>query len=140
MRKLIVFLTPALIILAGILVVKYREDMVTWMTIGLGAIFFMAGVISCISYYIQRKHVQKIREKIADGISLMDANGNVVEQSMPTFPIVGIGSLVLGVVLASMPETFLNGASLLWLLWLPRLVVLCTQQPLWHPRRAEGDD
>ena len=98
MRKLIVFLTPALIILAGILVVKYREDMVTWMTIGLGAIFFMAGVISCISYYIQRKHVQKIREKIADGISLMDANGNVVEQSMPTFPIVGIGSLVLGIV------------------------------------------
>ena len=95
MRKLIVFLTPALIILAGILVVKYREDMVTWMTIGLGAIFFMAGVISCISYYIQRKHVQKIREKIADGISLMDANGNVVEQSMPTFPIVGIGSLFL---------------------------------------------
>ena len=109
MRKLIVFLTPALIILAGILVVKYREDMVTWMTIGLGAIFFMAGVISCISYYIQRKHVQKLRDKIADGISLVDANGNVIEQSMPTFPIVGIGSLVLGIVLASMPETFLNG-------------------------------
>ena len=78
MRKLIVFLTPALIILAGILVVKYREDMVTWMTIGLGAIFFMAGVISCISYYIQ------------------------------------IGSLVLGVVLASMPETFLNGLTFIF--------------------------
>ena len=114
MRKLIVFSTPALLILAGILVVKYREDMVTWMTIGLGAIFFMAGVISCISYYIQRKHVQKIREKIADGISLMDANGNVVEQSMPTFPIVGIGSLVLGIVLASMPETFLNGLTFIF--------------------------
>ena len=119
MRKLIVFLTPALIILAGILVVKYREDMVTWMTIGLGAIFFMAGVISCISYYIQRKHVQKIREKIADGISLMDANGNVVEQSMPTFPIVGIGSLVLGIVLASMPETFLN-----WLTYIFAAIIL----------------
>ena len=111
MRKLIVFSTPALLILAGILVVKYREDMVTWMTIGLGAIFFMAGVISCISYYIQRKHVQKLRDKIADGISLVDANGNVIEQSMPTFPIVGIGSLFLGIVLASMPETFLNGLA-----------------------------
>ena len=119
MRKLIVFLTPALIILAGILVVKYREDMVTWMTIGLGAIFFMAGVISCISYYIQRKHVQKIREKIADGISLMDANGNVVEQSMPTFPIVGVGSLILGVILASMPETFLN-----WLTYIFAAIIL----------------
>ena len=58
MRKLIVFSTPALLILAGILVVKYREDMVTWMTIGLGAIFFMAGVISCISYYIQLSLMQ----------------------------------------------------------------------------------
>ena len=114
MRKLIVFSTPALLILAGILVVKYREDMVTWMTIGLGAIFFMAGVISCISYYIQRKHVQKLRDKIADGISLVDANGNVIEQSMPTFPIVGIGSLFLGIVLASMPETFLNGLTFIF--------------------------
>ena len=114
MKKLLAFLTPALIILSGILVVKYREDMVTWMTIGLGAIFFMAGVISCISYYIQRKHVQKIRAKIADGISLVDANGNVVEQSMPTFPIVGIGSLFLGIVLASMPETFLNGLTIVF--------------------------
>ena len=114
MRKLIVFSTPALLILAGILVVKYREDMVTWMTIGLGAIFFMAGVISCISYYIQRKHVQKLRDNIADGISLVDANGNVIEQSMPTFPIVGIGSLFLGIVLASMPETFLNGLTFIF--------------------------
>ena len=120
MRKLIVFLTPALIILAGILVVKYREDMVTWMTIGLGAIFFMAGVISCLTYYIQRKHVQKIRERMVDGISLVDAEGNVVKQSMPTFPIVGVGSLVLGVVLASMPETFLNGLTFVF-----ALIVLC---------------
>ena len=120
MKKLLVFLTPALIILSGILVVKYREDMVTWMTIGLGAIFFMAGVISCLTYYIQRKHVQKIRERMVDGISLVDAEGNVVKQSMPTFPIVGVGSLVLGVVLASMPETFLNGLTFVF-----ALIVLC---------------
>jgi hypothetical protein len=41
MRKIIGLLTPALIILAGALVVKYREDMVTWLTVGLGAIFFI---------------------------------------------------------------------------------------------------
>ena len=120
MKKLLVFLTPALIILSGILVVKYREDMVTWMTIGLGAIFFMAGVISCLTYYIQRKHVQKIRDRMVDGISLVDAEGNIVKQSMPTFPIVGVGSLVLGVVLASMPETFLNGLTFVF-----ALIVLC---------------
>ena len=108
MRKIIGLLTPALIILAGVLVVKFREDMVTWLTVGLGAIFFIAGVISCISYYILRKHVLKMR---ADGISLFDAEGNAIGQSMPMFPIVGVGSLILGVVLASMPETFLNGLT-----------------------------
>ena len=76
MRKIIGLLTPALIILAGVLVVKFREEMVTWLTIGLGALFFMAGVISCISYYIQRKHVLKMRSMIADGASVLDAEGN----------------------------------------------------------------
>ena len=111
MRKIIGLLTPALIILAGVLVVKFREEMVTWLTIGLGALFFMAGVISCISYYIQRKHVLKMRSMIADGASVLDAEGNPIGQAMPIFPIVGVGSLILGVVLASMPETFLNGLT-----------------------------
>lgn len=111
MRKILGLATPALIILSGILVVKYREEMVTWLTIGLGALFFMAGVISCISYYIQRKHVLKMRSMIADGASVLDAEGNPIGQAMPIFPIVGVGSLILGVVLASMPETFLNGLT-----------------------------
>jgi hypothetical protein len=116
MRKIIGLLTPALIILAGALVVKYREDMVTWLTVGLGAIFFISGVISCISYYIQRKHVLKMR---AEGITLFDSEGKPVGQSMPTFPIVGVGSLILGVILASMPETFLN-----WLTYIFAAIIL----------------
>ena len=116
MRKIIGLLTPALIILAGALVVKYREDMVTWLTVGLGAIFFISGVISCISYYIQRKHVLKMR---AEGITLFDSEGKPVGQSMPTFPIVGVGSLILGIILASMPETFLS-----WLTYIFAAIIL----------------
>ena len=116
MRKIIGLLTPALIILAGALVVKYREDMVTWLTVGLGAIFFISGVISCISYYIQRKHVLKMR---AEGITLFDSEGKPVGQSMPTFPIVGVGSMILGVILASMPETFLS-----WLTYIFAAIIL----------------
>ena len=116
MRKIIGLLTPALIILAGALVVKYREDMVTWLTVGLGAIFFISGIISCVSYYIQRKHVLKMR---AEGITLFDSEGKPVGQSMPTFPIVGVGSLILGVILASMPETFLN-----WLTYIFAAIIL----------------
>ena len=116
MRKIIGLLTPALIILAGALVVKYREDMVTWLTVGLGAIFFISGVISCISYYIQRKHVLKMR---AEGITLFDSEGKPIGQSMPTFPIVGVGSMILGVILASMPETFLS-----WLTYIFAALIL----------------
>ena len=116
MRKIIGLLTPALIILAGALVVKYREDMVTWLTVGLGAIFFISGVISCISYYIQRRHVLKMR---AEGITLFDSEGKSVGQSMPTFPIVGVGSLILGIILASMPETFLS-----WLTYIFAAIIL----------------
>ena len=116
MRKIIGLLTPALIILAGALVVKYREDMVTWLTVGLGAIFFISGVISCISYYIQRRHVLKMR---AEGITLFDSEGKPVGQSMPTFPIVGVGSLILGIILASMPETFLS-----WLTYIFAAIIL----------------
>lgn len=116
MRKIIGLLTPALIILAGALVVKYREDMVTWLTVGLGAIFFISGVISCISYYIQRRHVLKMR---AEGITLFDSEGKPIGQSMPTFPIVGVGSLILGVILASMPETFLS-----WLTYIFAAIIL----------------
>ena len=116
MRKIIGLLTPALIILAGALVVKYREDMVTWLTVGLGAIFFISGVISCISYYIQRRHVLKMR---AEGITLFDSEGKPVGPSMPTFPIVGVGSLILGIILASMPETFLS-----WLTYIFAAIIL----------------
>ena len=116
MRKILSLATPALIILSGILIVKFREDMVTWLTVGLGAIFFISGIISCISYYIQRKHVLKMR---AEGITLFDSEGKPVGQSMPTFPIVGVGSLILGVILASMPETFLN-----WLTYIFAAIIL----------------
>jgi hypothetical protein len=90
--------------------------MVTWLTVGLGAIFFISGIISCVSYYIQRKHVLKMR---AEGITLFDSEGKPVGQSMPTFPIVGVGSLILGVILASMPETFLN-----WLTYIFAAIIL----------------
>ena len=116
MRKILGLATPALIILSGILIVKFREDMVTWLTVGLGAIFFISGVISCISYYIQRRHVLKMR---AEGITLFDSEGKPIGQSMPTFPIVGVGSLILGIILASMPETFLS-----WLTYIFAAIIL----------------
>lgn len=95
-------------LIAGVLIVKYRQEMVTWLTIGVGVLFFVSGVISCIAYYVQRNHALKLK---AQGVTLFDAQGNPVSQGMPTFPIVGIGSLVLGVILAMMPATFITGLT-----------------------------
>ena len=116
MKKLLSFLTPALVILAGVLVVKFREDMVTWLTVGIGAIFFISGIISCISYYVQHKRALKME---AEGVFLLDSEGKPINQSKPFYPIVGIGSIVLGVILASMPETFLS-----WLTYIFAAIVL----------------
>ena len=106
MYKVFYFVVSLLVVIAGVLVVKFREDMVTWITIGIGSIFFVSGVLSLISYFVQRNHVLKMRKMSAEGISITDIEGNLVEQRIPMFPVVGIGSMILGVVLASMPEIF----------------------------------
>ena len=46
-------------ILVGVLVIKYREQAVTWITICIGVLFFLSGVISCATYYGNRKNTDK---------------------------------------------------------------------------------
>lgn len=91
------------VIIVGALLVKYREQTVTWITILIGAIFFISGVISCIAYF-SAKH-----KSTGDGLDIYDANGKLIVQSKPMFPIVGLGSLILGAILALFPNAFVNG-------------------------------
>lgn len=90
-------------IIVGALLVKYREQTVTWITIVIGIIFFISGVISCIAYFSAK------RKSSGDDLDIYDANGNLIVQSKPSFPIVGLGSLILGAILALWPNTFVNG-------------------------------
>lgn len=90
-------------IIVGALLIKYREQTVTWITILIGAIFFISGIISCIAYFAAKR-------KSTDGdLDIYDAQGNLIVQSKPMFPIVGLGSLILGVILALLPNAFVNG-------------------------------
>lgn len=89
-------------IIVGALIIQYREDTAQWLTIAVGVIFFISGLISCAIYYSQKKH--------AGGQELYDANGRLISGgSTPPFPIVGLGSIILGVILALMPTSFLTG-------------------------------
>ena len=66
-------------LVVGILIIKYREETVQWLTVVIGGLFFISGIISC----------------------------SITRRSMGS--IVGFGSIVLGIILALMPTTFVTG-------------------------------
>ena len=48
-----------LVLVIGFLLVKYREETMTWMTITIGILFFLSGLFSCAVYYIEKERVKK---------------------------------------------------------------------------------
>lgn len=93
-------------IIVGALLVKYREQTVTWMTIAIGVLFFLSGVVSCATYFAARRN--------GTDTQVFDADGRQLTGFKPQFPIVGLGSLILGLILALMPNAFV--ASLMYIL------------------------
>lgn len=91
-------LRAACAIAVGALLVKYREQTVEWITIAIGILFFVSGVFSCVTYFVTRG-------KSTD-VEVFDADGNRLTPVKPAFPIVGLGSLILGLILAVMPTAF----------------------------------
>lgn len=94
-------------IIVGALLIQYREQTVTWITIAIGVLFFLSGVISLATYYSAKKNADKAQ-------IIYDANGKQITGLRPNFPLVGLGSLILGLILALMPNTFIT--SLMFIL------------------------
>lgn len=90
----------------GVLLIKYRDNMATWLVIAIGVLFFLSGVVACVAYYVQKNRALKVK---SDGVEVFDGNGNSISPSMPSVPIAGIGSVILGGILAFMPVSFVNG-------------------------------
>ncbi len=88
-------------IIVGVLLIKYPQQGVTWLTMTIGCLFLLSGIISLIAYWNAKKH--------AGDYTITDQQGRVISGSQPTFPIVGLGSVILGLTLALSPETFING-------------------------------
>lgn len=87
----------------GALLVKYREQTVTWITILIGVIFLVSGIISLTAWFSAK------RKSSTGEVDLYDAQGNLLTPPAPPFPIVGLGSVILGAVLALFPNGFVNG-------------------------------
>ena len=82
----------------GALIIKYREDTVHWLTVVIGALFFVSGIISVV---LNRKSPtpSPSEEEELGGKS-----------SWPVLhSLVGFGSIILGIILALMPMTFITG-------------------------------
>lgn len=89
-------------IIIGVLLIKYSNNAVLWLTILIGVIFLLSGLMSCITYLTGRNR------KGIDGIQILDATGRDITPARPSFPIIGLGSLLLGGLLTFAPSLFIN--------------------------------
>ena len=101
-------------IIVGVLLIQYREQTVTWITIALGVLFFLSGVISLASYWAAKRTAEKMQGQL-----LSDSNGKPIMGMIPKFPLVSVGSLILGLLLALMPQVFIA-----WLMFILAFILI----------------
>jgi uncharacterized membrane protein HdeD (DUF308 family) len=82
------------------MLIKYPDNTVTWITVAIGILFLLSGVISMVVYYNASKHVSEYK--------ITDENGQLIAGDKPTFPLVGLGSIILGLMLAITPNIFIT--------------------------------
>lgn len=85
----------------GVLLIAYPDSTVTWLTVAVGVMFLVSGIISCVSYLNARR--------VASETVVTDAEGRIVRGARPMYPVVGVGSVVLGLMLALAPTLFVKG-------------------------------
>ena len=92
--------------IVGALLIKYREQTVQWITIAIGIMFFLSGIVSLATYYTARKS--------SGGPEVYNSDGELISGGpRPALPIVGVGSVILGAILALIPDTFINSLILI---------------------------
>lgn len=86
-------------VIVGVLLITYREEIITWLTISIGILFFLSGLITCIIYFVTRN---------TESSEMNLDSAKSTPTFTPLFPLVGMGSLLLGLMLALMPNSFVN--------------------------------
>ena len=84
----------------GVLLIMYPDNTVTGITIAIGVLFLVSGLVSCLTYLQARRHAGEYK--------VYDAEGRQIAGFMPSFPLVGIGSVILGTLLALTPTAFVS--------------------------------
>ena len=68
-------------IIIGIMLLRTPDSTVTWITVAIGALFFISGAISCLDY------LSKLRQSRTE--KTIDADGKEVSQARPFLPKIG---------------------------------------------------
>ena len=106
----------------GALIIKYREETVHWLTVVIGALFFVSGLISV----VLNRRPTPLPLPAREGSDYTQDNNNQATGHSTPLPhregqgggsagggwltsLVGFGSIILGVILALMPTTFITG-------------------------------
>ena len=87
-------------IVIGALLIKFPDGTVKGITIAIGVLFLLSGGISVATYFWSRRNVSEYK--------IYDADGQLVAGDQPPFPIVGIGSTLLGLILTVTPTSFVS--------------------------------
>ena len=87
-------------IIIGALLIKFPDNTVKGITVAIGVLFLLSGIISCVTYFWTKRHTSEYK--------IYDAEGRLVAGEQPAFPIVGLGSAILGAFLALSPTTFVS--------------------------------
>jgi len=88
------------------LLVGNPDSTLNWLTILIGVMFFLSGAMSVAAWIGARSR--------KTDVEVYDAQGNLVAPRRAFFPVVGIGSLLLGLILMLMPGLFVK--SLMYVL------------------------
>ncbi len=72
--------------------------MMAWLAVTIGVLFFLSGFISCLGFYCEQ---DKVRRIVAKNPELKP------KSKLSMIPLAGIGSMLIGVVLALIPNTFI---------------------------------
>lgn len=95
------FMRAVCSIAIGVMLILYPDNTVLWLTVAIGVLFFVTGAISCLAYLTARR-------SLAPGAGRDDIP-TVGAKVRPVFPVVGLGSLILGLLLALTPAVFVKG-------------------------------
>ena len=87
-------------IIIGVLLLRYPDNTVTWITLAIGMMFLLSGGFSARAYLNARKN--------SSDYVITDIDGRVISKGKPTFPLVGVGSIILGVMLVTSPSVFVE--------------------------------